>query len=419
MKNKIKIYILLYIQIIAYLYGYYAPKKITNSGNSSTRIKQTYRFDQIPDDGSYTLSVEDISGNIKLKGHEGSGAKLIITRIAHGIPEGEIEEVHKLARSFITHSEDEELVIISGEEKTQNRGHIESIFELEFPKNVNLNIKLIGGDIDIYGINGEGIFETKGGDISIELYKGRLDAITDGGEINIKNTEGIIRAHSLGSDLRVIDLRGEIYLSSIGGNIDLDQVNGTTDVQVTGGSINLSNIEGGKIGCRTSGGPIKGENMSGIISMKSSGSDIEVSDLDGEISLMTSGGHIIIDSLVGSLACEASSGNIDMKKIIGSVDCLTSAGDIELELIYDSFIKEKSIHMETHLGDAIINIPEGLAGNIKSTIYQASSEKDLNSEIPLLINIDEKKVTGEGMVGGGTVPINIEVYNGSITIKQD
>ena len=97
MKNKIKIYILLYIQIIAYLYGYYAPKKITNNGNSSTRIKQTYRFDQIPDDGSYTLSVKDISGNIKLRGHEGSGAKLIITRIAHGIPEGEIEEMHKLA----------------------------------------------------------------------------------------------------------------------------------------------------------------------------------------------------------------------------------------------------------------------------------------------------------------------------------
>ena len=143
------------------------------------------------------------------------------------------------------------------------------------------------------------------------------------------------------------------------------------------------------------------------------------SDMDGEISLMTSGGDIIIDSLVGSLACEASSGNIDMKKIIGSVDCLNSAGDIELELIYDSFIKEKSIHMETHLGDAIINIPEGLEGNIKSTIYQASSEKDLNSEIPLLINIDEKKVTGKGMIGGGTVPINIEVYNGSITIKQD
>ena len=70
MKNKIKIYILLYIQIIAYLYGYYAPKKITNSGNSSTRIKQTYRFDQIPDDGSYTLSIEDISLELLLNFNE-------------------------------------------------------------------------------------------------------------------------------------------------------------------------------------------------------------------------------------------------------------------------------------------------------------------------------------------------------------
>ena len=160
MKNIIKIYVLLFIHIIVYLYGNNTPQDIPNSGSSSTRIKQTYRFDQLSDDGSYTLSIENISGNIKLKGHEGSGAKLIITRIVHGIPEDEIEEVHKLARSFITHFEDERLIVISGEEKNQFEGHIENIFELEFPKNVNLNIKLLGGDIDISGTNGEAVLET-------------------------------------------------------------------------------------------------------------------------------------------------------------------------------------------------------------------------------------------------------------------
>ena len=419
MENQLKSFILIFFYFTSYLCGENKPQSIDSRGSSSTRVKQTYRFDKLLDDGSYTISIENISGNIKLRGHEGSGAKLILTKIAHGVPENEIDEVHKLARAFITHFENEELILISGSDKNPYKGTAENVFELEFPKNINLNFQLLGGDIDIFNINGELILETQGGDISIESCEGRIETKTEGGDIQIINVHGVIRSHSYGGSLKASNSRGEIYLSSIGGNINLDQISGITDVQTTGGSITLFNVSGEKIDCRTSGGSIQGENLSGNITLNSSGSSIDVSTINGEVNLFTSGGSIVVNNLEGILKCEASSGNIEMTDIAGSVDCVTSAGDVSLELVYDSSTKDNNIHLETHAGDAFINIPEGLEGNINSTIYQADSEKDLNCEFPLQTEISDRTITGRGKIGGGTIPINIEVYNGSITIKQD
>ena len=419
MAKLIKTFILLFFYFTSYLFGVNNPQSVNDRGSSSTRVKQTYRFDKLPDDGSYTLSIKNISGNIKLRGHEGSGAKLTITKIAHGIPENEIDAVHKLARAFITHFENEELVLISGDEKNPYKGSIENKLELEFPKNINLNLQLLGGDIDVFDINGELILETQGGDISVGSCKGRIEAKTEGGDIQIINVNGVIRSHSFGGNLKGSSVHGEIYLSSIGGNIILDQINGITDVQTTGGSITLFNVSGEKIGCRTSGGTIQGENLSGKMILNSSGSSIDISTINGEVDLFTSGGSIVVEDLKGTLKCEASSGDIEMTNIVGSVDCITSAGNILLELVYDSSTKDISIHLETHAGDAFVNIPEGLEGNINSTIYQAGSEKDLNCEFPLVTEIGDRTITGKGKIGGGTIPINIEVYNGSITIKQD
>ena len=83
MENQLKSFILLFFYFTSYLCGENKPQSIDSRGSSSTRVKQTYRFDKLLDDGSYTISIKNISGNIKLRGHEGSGAKLTLIKIAH------------------------------------------------------------------------------------------------------------------------------------------------------------------------------------------------------------------------------------------------------------------------------------------------------------------------------------------------
>ena len=70
------------------------------------------------------------------------------------------------------------------------------------------------------------------------------------------------------------------------------------------------------------------------------------------------------------------------------------------------------------INSVTLDISKSIRGDITSKIYQPNSVKDLNSEIPLLIRMDNEKVIGTSLDKIGDVPINIEAYNGTITIKE-
>ena len=55
------------------------------AGNGTTEVKQTYRFDNLPDGGIYKLFMKNISGNVDITGHEGRGALITIKRITFSL----------------------------------------------------------------------------------------------------------------------------------------------------------------------------------------------------------------------------------------------------------------------------------------------------------------------------------------------
>ena len=396
----------------------YAQDNINLKKPSSSRaeIKQIYRFQNVPDDGSYSIIINNISVNLKFTGHEGSGAKLTVTSIGYGIREQDTEEIHNFTKRSVKHFEQEKKIIFSGNKKSTN--FFDSTYDFEVPKHINLNIQIPGGDIDIKNINGESAIESEGGDLSIQNYNGNIDSKVNGGKVNVTSSKGSLRAHSFGGNIDITQFKGKLGLSSTGGSINLNQIDAETDAQTTAGEINFFDTKGDNIILRASGGSVKGEKVSGNISLKSSGGNIDVSNLNGKINLFSSGGSIFVNDLNGELTCEASSGDIKMTKIRAKVESLTSSGNVMLQLMYDSALKDYGVHLETYGGDAEIILPEGLAGNIIGTIYQRNSEKNIHSEIPLNITSNQNSVTGKVNIKGGLVPINIEVYKGSIIIKQ-
>ena len=198
----------------------------------------------------------------------------------------------------------------------------------------------------------------------------------------------------------------------------MDNLIGTVESQTSGGSITLSKIESEYINCNSSGGMIKCENISGQIKLKNSGNGINIVNAIGNLDLHSTSGDISINDAKGSIKCEASIGDITMLNISGKVEGLNSNGHIFLEILYDSSIDDFSIHLENHSGDIEIAIPKNLPSNIKSIIYQSASEKDLHSEIPLNISTSHSKVIGTKNNKNGTIPINLEVYGGSIIIRE-
>ena len=173
-----------------------------------------------------------------------------------------------------------------------------------------------------------------------------------------------------------------------------------------------------EINCKSLGGSVKCNNISGEIKIQNSGKGINIENSDGDLIIKSNSGDITINKSNGSLKCEGSFGNIIMKEISGDVESISANGDILLELIYDSSIDGLGIHLETHSGDISLNIPKRLPINLKGTVFQSLSDKDINSEIPMDVYVLKDKVVGIKKFEDGNIPINLEVHKGIITIKE-
>ena len=94
---------------------------IKHDNRSSTKIIKTYRFDELLDDGSYTIKIENLSSNINILGHEGSGAKVVIRNIAQVITEQEAQEAYEHSKTIVKNFKDEEVIhIIGNNDKMQS-----------------------------------------------------------------------------------------------------------------------------------------------------------------------------------------------------------------------------------------------------------------------------------------------------------
>ena len=388
----------------------------SRGNNLKTKIRQAYHLEQIPDDASYRLEILNINGNITIIGKEGSGGKISITKYSKRLPRYQVELAHKMANSIVKHIEEENVVRITSDDTLSIE---ENILEIEMPINLNMQIKINSGDITLENMRGESYIETLGGDIIVNDFSGDLDLKTNGGNLELEEVNGFIRAHSAAGNININKSEGVFSSSTIGGDIFMRSIKGEINSQSSGGSINLVDVKGEKINCRASGGHVKSTNMSSRKAvLHSIGKGLFIEKAEGDLTLRSNGGPIDIKDIRGSLKCEASSGDVKMTEIASRVECINAMGDIVLELLHDSFIEDYNVHLETHFGDVTLDISKSIRGDITSKIYQPNSVKDLNSEIPLLIRMDNEKVIGTSLNNTGDVPINIEAYNGTITIKE-
>ena len=169
---------------------------------SPTIIKQTYRFKTLPDDGSYSLIISNISGDLIVSGHEGSGAFINIEKITFGIKKKDIPNIHKKEIITVTHLEDQNQINIIGD-SSSNADYMQTSIELSLPKHINLNFNIEGGDLSVNRIIGEINLSTLGGDILIKDSKGEINSLTNGGTINIQNSKGNAEIHSFGGGIEM------------------------------------------------------------------------------------------------------------------------------------------------------------------------------------------------------------------------
>ena len=386
--------------------------------NSPTIVKQTYRFNSLPDDGSYLLNLNNISSDLIVTGHEGSGAFINIEKITFGVTKEDIPNIHKKEKIIVTHLEDQYQINILGESTNKKSNFIQTLIKLNLPKHIHLNFNILGGDISINGIIGNLNLSTLGGDISILDSNGEINSRTNGGIITIQNSIGNSKVHSFGGEINVKNFKGSVSGSTIGGDILLESISGNINCQSSGGFISLTEIDANTISCRASGGEIIGNNLDGNLTLKCFGDKIQIKNINGISNLYSSGGNILVENHSGTLLINSEKGNIIIEEAVGGIEAITSSGDIDADLSYDSSVNDYSVYMETHLGNIRTIVPKNYPANMENIVYQTTSIKSIDSEIILNIDVEHEKVIGKRSIAGGIIPFSLKAHPGTITIKD-
>jgi len=150
--------LLIICQLSSIIFGQKIFDEFEKGRNNNYHSKETFRFDTVPDDGSYTILLENVEGSIEVRTHAGAGAEITITRKIRARTEKKAKRLVKGAKILVYHLEDDQLIQVRSEKKIRYKRGVHTEFELKLPMNINLNLKTAGGDIDVTDIRGESVF---------------------------------------------------------------------------------------------------------------------------------------------------------------------------------------------------------------------------------------------------------------------
>ncbi|MBT3591108.1 MAG: hypothetical protein HOK52_02600 [Candidatus Marinimicrobia bacterium] len=385
---------------------------------SRYRYMEQYTFEQVLDDGSYTLIVNNFNGDMVIRGHLGSSLSANIKTTIKVLTEQGAKEMINLHQVIVRHDNDKKVVQIDGPEDLS--GRISYNLDLQIPIMTNLTmhslggdvaiehaqgeieIKTGGGDMDLNHINGKGFFETAGGDIEFENGKGRFSIISKGGDISIENIEGKFSAETAG---------GDVELSSIIGN---------AVVSTRGGSIGVISFDGQYLLASTSGGDIHIRDINGNVDISTSGGDIEIQNLTGNAIASTLGGDVGLDEIHGNVDCSTKGGAIHGKDIFGAIKAVNQAGNISIEKKYDTQLKDHSLDLTTYVGDIYTSIPEHFPANVTIIHNGENATSSINADFYLNEKNKQGKIIATTKIREGIYPFKITIYHsGDIKIRED
>jgi DUF4097 and DUF4098 domain-containing protein YvlB len=337
-----------------------------------------------------TLDLElSTGGSIEVTGWD----KDLVTIVAHirGDKEDYYVDVHERSNGI--------KVEISYEGRGRHNGGVS--VDVQVPKEYNLELETMGGDITLKDIEGSFSGETMGGEIELYHLKGEVELTTMGGEIKVEDC----------------DLDGQV--KTMGGEVSLRDVIGDLDASTMGGEVSYRNVK--RRDDRDDAREVRISTMGG---------EIEVDDAPGGADVSTMGGEIRIRSARKFIKAKTMGGEIKIDEIDGGVKATTMGGDVEVNMVGDPDEYDRDVVLSSMGGDIILTVPAGLSMDfdIKLTLTRRSSDDDYRiiSDFPMKIeksdNWDERSdrryMYGTGKVAGGKNKIRIDTINGDIIIKK-
>ncbi len=294
------------------------------------------------------------------------------------------------------------------------RGHLWVTFELNVPRNLQLDINTRTGNIETESIDGQISLVSGGGNITASSVGGPARLETQGGHITVQDVAADLSAVSAGGHITAGGVQGDAVIRTAGGHIRVTSVQGTAQLETGGGNISLERAGAGIV-AHTSGGRI------------------DLGEASGTIRASTGGGNIGVLNVVGSTQLDSGGGSICLTKIQGAIRASTATGTITAYFIPEGKLLGPS-QLESGAGDIVVYIPRELAISIDATfeslvgdsLFERASNTStrINADpaIPLKVTRTgsgpaSRTVRAEAALNGGGELLRLKAGTGNIRLR--
>jgi hypothetical protein len=268
-----------------------------------------------------------------------------------------------------------------------------------------------------------------------------LDLTTVGGNITVTDVDGNVTLHTSGGSVTVGSVRGNATIQTQGGAIKAGNVGGSANMQ-TPGTIEVGDI-GGNAYLHTTAGRITTGNIMGMMANAEAARTIIINkameiqaNTRGDISIgeaahidAKAGGQITSKRVHGGFHGRTEEGDIRLDNAGSWVEASTLRGNILVHMFPENMDGDLHMDLQAGNGDVTVYLPSRLRASIDATVQRpAFQSAPITSEFPTPPRrpaqtlIPENKyyapTHSESVINGGGNKIVLGTLAGKITIRK-
>lgn len=348
-----------------------------NSGGVNI-LGSDYDFDvnaSSPSQGVTRVVLENIKGNLSLKGEDTSDIKLTGHKSIRAFNKSDADRADQ--QSAVKLDRQGDLLIVRAEEPHTTRMiSVTTDLDLVIPKGVSVETRGRAGDLSIEDIDG-----------GVEISGGRGD----------------VRLNRIGKDVKVE--------SSRSGLVRATDIKGGVDLQGRGSEVQIENVKGEVKVNGEFGGTLEFRALAKSLHFTSARSDLRIEQIPGSVVLDL--GELKMENVVGPVRFQTGSRDVQITDVSNSLELTLDRGDIQVS---QSKTPMPKMEIRTRNGDITVSAPEKSGFDLDARTAQGEASNEFGG--PLEQKSDGRGATIKGKSGAGP-QIILSTERGSLTFKKN
>lgn len=348
-----------------------------NSGGVNI-LGSDYEFDinaSSPSQGVTRVVLENIKGNLSLKGEDTSDIKLTGHKSIRAFNKSDADRADQ--QSAVKLDRQGDLLIVRAEEPHNTRMlSVTTDLDLVIPKGVSVETRGRAGDLSIEDIDG-----------GVEISGGRGD----------------VRLNRIGKDVKVE--------SSRSGLVRATDIRGGVDLQGRGSEVQIENVKGEVKVNGEFGGTLEFRALAKSLHFTSARTDMRIEQIPGNVVLDL--GELKMENVVGPVRFQTGSRDVQITDVTNSLELTLDRGDIQVSQSKSPMPK---IEIRTRNGDITVSAPEKSGFDLDARTAQGEASNEFGGALEQ--KSDGRGATIKGKSGAGPQVI-LNTERGSLTFKKN